>query len=167
MTMNILPKLLVIEDDELTQQVVANAVQNEFEVRIHGSGEGVIELVDEFSPHVLLLDIGLPEISGLELCKHVKSWNDESIQVILFSAFTEDEDIRTGYMAMADDYVTKPFKPYELMHKLRVHARSSLRMRKLQSDISTLKTRVLDLKTALNLNRECSEKTHHPSPVEN
>jgi DNA-binding response OmpR family regulator len=118
-------RILVIEDEPDIREVI------EFNLRAEGyrvSGasdgeEGLARARREF-PDAILLDRMLPGMNGIELCRHLKADPDlRSIPVIMLTAKTEVDDIVSGLEAGADDYVTKPFKPKELLARLRAVVR--------------------------------------------
>ncbi|MGE0708279.1 MAG: response regulator [Planctomycetota bacterium] len=118
-------RVLVIEDEPDIREVI------EFNLRCEGyrvtgtsNGEEGLELVRKEFPDAILLDRMLPGMDGLELCRRLKSDPDlRSIPVIIVTAKTEVDDVVDGLEAGADDYLTKPFSPKELLARLRAVVR--------------------------------------------
>lgn len=118
-------KILVIEDDpDLGSLIKYNLQREGYSVEVAVSGEQGLELMDEFGPDLILLDIMLPGQDGFEICRRLKSGSDKrGPQVIMLTARTEENDIVTGLELGADDYITKPFSPRVLSARIRARLR--------------------------------------------
>lgn len=114
--------ILVVEDDKhISKFVKYNFEKAGFECIITTRGEKALEILDQESIDLIILDIMLPEMSGLEVCKRIKQKeNTLSIPVVMLTAKGEEIDRLVGFESGADDYVIKPFSPRELV--LRVKA---------------------------------------------
>jgi DNA-binding response OmpR family regulator len=112
-----LARILVIEDDEdvarLEQTVLERAG---YEVRGTGSGAEGLELADSYKPDVVILDVGLPDISGLDVCTSLSNSNNAFI--LMVSGHSREQDILLGLGLGADDYITKPFSGNELVARV-------------------------------------------------
>jgi DNA-binding response OmpR family regulator len=112
-----LAKILVIEDDEdvarLEQTVLERAG---YEVRVTGSGAEGLEFAESYKPDVVLLDVGLPDISGLDVCTSLSNTNNAF--VLMVSGHSREQDILLGLGLGADDYITKPFSGNELVARV-------------------------------------------------
>lgn len=121
--------VLVAEDEaSIRDFVVINLHRSGYEVIEASNGEEAIKLFDEFESKidVVVLDIMMPGIDGLEVCKYIRSKN-RRVGIIMLTARTQEMDKVTGLMVGADDYVTKPFSPSELMARIdAIHRRVSL-----------------------------------------
>ncbi len=106
-------KILVVEDEEDIRELISYNLKREgFEVVAHETGEEGLKAAIELKPSLVLLDIMLPGLSGIEVCKKLKGDpKTGSIPIILVSAKGEETDIVVGLEIGADDYVTKPFSP--------------------------------------------------------
>ena len=113
--------ILVVEDDEaIMELIVYNLAKENFEVSCAESGEEALQSVVARKPDLVLLDLMLPEIDGLEVCKRIRAGSStRSIPIIMVTAKGEETDVVTGLELGADDYVTKPFKPKELVARAR------------------------------------------------
>lgn len=115
-------KILVIDDEEdILELVRYNLVKNGYRVTCATSAEQGIEKLREETPHIILLDLMLPGMDGLDMCRKLK--NDAAtanIPIIMITAKGEDADIVTGLELGADDYITKPFSPRVLLARIRV-----------------------------------------------
>ncbi len=137
------PPLLLLVDDDPFQAEVASYIAFElgcdFDSAI--SGTEALEKVAARRPDVILLDVRMPDLSGYEVCRRVKTDPDSAgTQVIFVTARTEEEDLLAGFEALANDYVTKPFSAREL--KARV--KNALRIKSLL-DGMTARTQLLEL----------------------
>ncbi len=112
-------KILVLEDEESIRSfVVINLKRAGYDVVEAGTGEQAIErLVENPDVSVALLDIMLPDIDGFEVCRRIRAMN-LSVGIIMLTARTQEIDKVTGLMTGADDYVTKPFSPTELIARI-------------------------------------------------
>jgi two-component system alkaline phosphatase synthesis response regulator PhoP len=113
--------ILIVEDDEDIQQLVSyNLIKNGFQVSCAYSGEEALELLRQERPDLMLLDLMLPGIDGLEVCRKIK--RDEAareIPIVILSARGEESDIVAGLELGADDYITKPFSPKVAIARVR------------------------------------------------
>ena len=114
-------KILVVEDDEDILELISYNLEREnFSVTRAGSGEEAIRLVAAQTPDAILLDLMLPGMDGLEVCRHLKAdRNARNIPVVMVSAKGEESDVVAGLELGADDYVKKPFRPRELVARVR------------------------------------------------
>lgn len=112
--------ILVIEDDLDIQQLVSyNLIKAGFNVSCADSGEEGLQLLQNESIDLLLLDLMLPGRDGMEICSMIRKKPDtESVPIIMMTAKGEEKDIVTGLAAGADDYVTKPFSPKILIARI-------------------------------------------------
>jgi DNA-binding response OmpR family regulator len=112
------PRALVVEDEEPFAQLVRSYLEREgFEVDTAADGETAVELARERSPDVIVLDLMLPGIDGVEACRRIRSFSDA--YVVMLTARAEEADKLVGLSTGADDYVTKPFSPAELVARIR------------------------------------------------
>ena len=116
------PKILIVEDDpNIVKLVRYNLEKENFSVRSSRSGEEALKIAKEELPDLIILDLMLPGMDGFEVCKNLKkNPNLVSIPMLMLTARGEEVDRVVGLELGADDYVTKPFSPRELI--LRVKA---------------------------------------------
>ena len=113
--------VLVVEDEEDIMEVICFNLEKEgYEVNQALSGEKALQVIDNNLPSLVLLDLMLPGINGLDLCRIFKQ-NDrtKAIPVIMLTAKSEDADIVAGLEMGAEDYITKPFSPRVLLARVR------------------------------------------------
>ena len=110
--------VLVVDDEETVRDVVGQYLARDgFRVVATGDGREVTGLVEREAPQLVVLDVMLPGIGGLELCREIRTrW---AIPVILLTARSDESDRIVGLELGADDYVTKPFSPRELVARVR------------------------------------------------
>lgn len=115
-------KLLIVDDDPLMTDSLGFLLQQEgYEVLVASSGSEALEAVRAAAPDLVLLDVGLPDLNGVEVCRRLRSfWNGH---VIVLTARRQETDKVIGLDAGADDYVTKPFSSSELLARIRAGLR--------------------------------------------
>lgn len=118
-------KVMVVEDEEALALLLKYNLEKEgYEVVCESRGNHVVAQVEQHCPAVILLDWMLPEISGIEICKLIRSKPDiKNIPIIMLTAKGQEEDKIKGLSAGADDYVTKPFSVPELMARVKANLR--------------------------------------------
>jgi two-component system phosphate regulon response regulator PhoB len=121
------PKVLIIEDEPAQREVLAYNLEAEgFQVSQAGDGEEGLLLVEEETPDLILLDWMLPGLSGIEVCRRLKSKSEtRGLPVVMLSARSEEVDRVRGLETGADDYMVKPYSIAELMARVRAHLRRS------------------------------------------
>lgn len=119
------PTVLVVEDEPAQREVLAYNLEAEgFAVAKAENGEEGLMLVDEASPDIIVLDWMLPNVSGIEVCRRLKTRSDtRNIPIIMLSARSEEVDRVRGLETGADDYVVKPYSVVELMARVRTQLR--------------------------------------------
>jgi DNA-binding response OmpR family regulator len=106
-------RVLVVDDDMTVRDVVRRYLElNGHEVQLAGDGETALRLFAEREPDLVVLDLMLPGIDGLEVCRRLRQRS--AVPVVMLTALGEEEDRIAGLQLGADDYVTKPFSPREL-----------------------------------------------------
>lgn len=136
-------KLLVVEDDEDIQElIIFNLAKEGYQVKGVSSGEDALAAVEENIPDVVVLDLMLPGVDGLEVCRQLKrDQKTQEVSVIMLTAKGEETDIVTGLELGADDYITKPFSPRVLVARIR----SVMRRRKVNTSDEQSTLRVHNL----------------------
>jgi two-component system KDP operon response regulator KdpE len=122
-------KALIIEDDPQIVESVSLCFELKWpEVEFISSlnGEGGIELIKKESPDIVVLDLGLPDMDGFDVLRHIRSFSD--VPVIILTVRREEANRIEGLELGADDYITKPFSPGELMARVKVVLRRSGRV---------------------------------------
>ena len=116
------PLILVVEDDGTVRNLITTTLKsNEYRYLTATDGESAIAAASNQQPDIVLLDLGLPDIDGVEVIKRIRCWSQ--MPIIVISARSEDTDKIAALDAGADDYLTKPFSVAELLARLRVTQR--------------------------------------------
>ena len=112
-------RVLVVDDERALADLVGTYLTRDgFEVSKAHDGRAAVDLARQFDPDVMVLDLGLPVMDGVEVCRQVRSFSD--CYIVMLTARTEEIDKLIGLSVGADDYLTKPFSPRELL--ARIHA---------------------------------------------
>ena len=116
------PLILVVEDDAPVRNLIATTLKaHDYRFLTASNGESAILEASSHNPEIMLLDLGLPDMDGVEVIRRVRSWSN--LPIIVISARSEDTDKIDALDAGADDYLTKPFSVEELLARLRVTQR--------------------------------------------
>ncbi len=121
-------KILVVDDDASLAEMLTIVLRNEgFEPRICPTGDRAMTVVREFRPDLVLLDLMLPGKDGVDVCREIRG--ESGVPIIMLTAKSDTIDVVVGLESGADDYVVKPFKPKELVARVRA------RLRKFEGDL--------------------------------
>ena len=116
------PQILIVEDDNAVANLIAATLETQdYTYKRAGKGTEAVMQALSCKPDVMLLDLGLPDMDGVEIIKKIRSWSN--MPIIVVSARSEDFDKVSALDAGADDYLTKPFSVDELLARLRVALR--------------------------------------------
>ncbi len=116
------PLILVVEDDSPIRNLIATTLKtNDYRYLIAANGTMAVLEASSHNPDIVLLDLGLPDMDGVQVIPNIRSWSN--MPIIVISARSEDNDKIEALDAGADDYLTKPFSVDELLARLRVTQR--------------------------------------------
>ena len=116
------PVILVVEDDAPVRNLMTTTLKtNDYRYLVAANGEAAILEASSHNPDIVLLDLGLPDMDGVQVIEKIRSWSN--MPIIVISARSEDSDKIEALDAGADDYLTKPFSVEELLARLRVTQR--------------------------------------------
>ena len=116
------PEILVVEDDNAVSNLITATLETQdYRYKRANTGAGAVMEALSSKPDVMLLDLGLPDMDGIEVIRKIRSWSN--MPIIVVSARSEDFDKVAALDAGADDYLTKPFSVDELLARLRVALR--------------------------------------------
>jgi DNA-binding response OmpR family regulator len=129
------PTILVVEDESSIASFVSLYLKNAgYAVRTASTGADALTLAAAHEPALIVLDLMLPDIDGLEVCKRVRQTSD--VPILMLTARDEDVDKIIGLEVGADDYLTKPFNPRELVARIKsILRRSAPERRELQTEV--------------------------------
>ena len=113
-------KIMIVDDDENIAELISLYLTKEcFNTRIVHDGESAMREFDTYGPNLILLDLMLPGVDGFEICRKVRA--EKNTPIIMVSAKKDDIDKIRGLGLGADDYMTKPFSPSELVARVKAH----------------------------------------------
>ena len=119
--------ILLVDDEPSIVQLARMYLEREnFKVESAGDGEAALEAVRRLTPHLVVLDVMLPKLDGLEVCRRLRAENNP-VAIIMLTARDEDIDKILGLELGADDYLTKPFNPRELVARIKAILRRAER----------------------------------------
>ena len=120
--MNIREKILVVEDEKSIAHFISTVLNNNgYEAMRARTGQEALSMVSSHCPDLIVLDLGLPDMDGMELLRKIRNWS--SLPVVVVSARSHERDKVTALDAGADDYLTKPFGTAELLARVRTAIR--------------------------------------------
>lgn len=116
------PRILVVDDDAALAEMLTIVLRGEgFEPSIVGEGNEALRVARETRPDLILLDLMLPGMNGIDVCRAIRA--ESSVPIVMLTAKTDTVDIVLGLESGADDYIVKPFKPKELVARIRARLR--------------------------------------------
>ena len=120
--MNRTARILLVDDDVSIQRALAPLLRSRgYEVDVAGTGAAAVKASIDRAPDLIVLDLGLPDLEGTEVCRRIRK--DSKVPIVILSARGGEADKVTALDLGADDYVTKPFGPEELLARIRVALR--------------------------------------------
>ena len=127
--------ILVVEDDSAVRNLITNTLEtHDYEYIKAVNGQSALQEISAHKPDIILLDLGLPDIDGIEVIKRIRTWSE--VPIIVISARSEDTDKIDALDSGADDYRTKPFSIDELLARLRVTQRRLASMKNADAEDS-------------------------------
>ncbi|HIT52404.1 MAG TPA: response regulator transcription factor [Candidatus Fimivicinus intestinavium] len=127
------PLILVVEDDAAVRNLITTTLEtHDYRFHTAPTGQAAIVEASSYNPDIVLLDLGLPDMDGIDIIRKIRTWSN--MPIIVLSARGEDTDKIEALDAGADDYLTKPFSVEELLARLRVTLR---RLGAMQSSANT------------------------------
>ena len=132
------PQILVVDDEiSISELIKFNLNKVGYEVTVTDNGNSALELLEQHSYNLIVLDLMLPGVDGLEVCRKLKSNNKTSaIPIIMLTARNEEIDKIIGLEFGADDYMTKPFSPRELVARVKAVLRRSLKDNQTEGELT-------------------------------
>ena len=158
-------QILVVEDDAPVRNLITTTLKaHDYKHIIAENGEEAIRQASTCNPDIVLLDLGLPDIDGVEIIKKIRTWSN--MPIIVISARSEDSDKIEALDNGADDYLTKPFSVEELLARLRVTSRRLVMM---QANAGTNESVFINGKLKIDYAAGCAfidEEELHLTPIE-
>ena len=113
-------KILIVDDDNNIAELISLYLTKEcYDTKIVNDGEEALSAFEQYNPNLILLDLMLPEVDGFDICRQVRQ--EKNTPIIMVSAKKDDIDKIRGLGLGADDYMTKPFSPSELVARVKAH----------------------------------------------
>ncbi len=140
------PKIVIADDNDQNVELL-EAYLSDFdcEIRTAHDGEETLEVVEQFAPDLLLLDVMMPRLSGFEVCKKIRANpRSKDLLILMITALNEAADFERGVQAGTDDFLTKPVNKVELLCRIR----SLLRVRHLKSQLDRTLAYLAEFETA-------------------
>ena len=144
------PTILVVEDDSSVRSLITTTLKaHGYKFLTAANGEMAVMMASSHNPDIMLLDLGLPDIDGVEVIRRIREWSN--LPIIVLSARSEDSDKIEALDQGADDYLTKPFNPLEAVARIQSNIRRFYSLGghdgKMESETANLKVRDLELDT--------------------
>lgn len=151
------PSILVVEDEESIAEAIRYALEIEgFEVLVALTGSEGVRLAESRKPSLVLLDVMLPESSGLDVCRRIRQASD--VPIVMLTARDSEADKVAGLELGADDYVVKPFSMRELVARVRAHLRRSERSGQFREVAEVLRSGAIEVDLAAHEVRRVGER---------
>ena len=116
------PKILVVDDDPAINEMLTIVLEAEgFQTHSVTDGAEAVASFRSFDPDLILLDLMLPGMNGIDICREIRK--ESAVPIVMLTAKTDTVDVVLGLESGADDYITKPFKPKELVARIRARLR--------------------------------------------
>ena len=158
-------QILVVEDDAPVRNLITTTLKaHDYKHIIAENGEEAIRQASTYNPDIALLDLGLPDLDGVEVIKKIRTWSN--MPIIVISARSEDSDKIEALDNGADDYLTKPFSVEELLARLRVTGR---RLAMMQANVGANESVFTNGKLKIDYAAGCAfidEEELHLTPIE-
>ncbi len=116
------PKILVVDDDPAINEMLTIVLEAEgFQTQSVTDGAEAVDAFRAYDPDLILLDLMLPGVNGIDICREIRK--ESAVPIVMLTAKTDTVDVVLGLESGADDYITKPFKPKELVARIRARLR--------------------------------------------
>ncbi len=135
-------KILVVEDDrDISELIVYNLEREGYDLACLYDGKHVLEFVHKRKPEIIILDLMLPEVDGIELCRSLKNDPDtKQIPIVMLTAKSEEADVVVGLQMGADDYIPKPFSPKVLVARIKAITRRTSELQSAAASTDNLRS---------------------------
>lgn len=158
-------RILVVEDDAPVRNLITTTLKtHDYNYVVASNGEGAIMEASSHNPDIVLLDLGLPDMDGIEVIERIRTWSN--MPIIVISARSEDADKIEALDAGADDYLTKPFSIEELLARLRVTQR---RLTYMNTEAASMDSVFMNGRLRVDFAAGCAylgEQELHLTPIE-
>ncbi len=151
-------KILVVDDEAMNRTIMTELLGNDFEIKCAEDSLACIDIISTWLPDLILMDVKMPGINGLDTCRQVKTQPEtEFIPIIFVSALSTAEERMAGYEAGGDDYIVKPYNDKEFLKKIYLSLENSKKLKEAQKNFQeSMKTAM----TAMNNTAEIGGILH-------
>lgn len=128
------PHILVVDDEpQITRVLRTTLVAQGYEIRVANDGEMALEIMKDWTPHLIITDLSMPSLSGVELCRRVRAVSQ--VPILVLSVRDQERQKIEALDAGADDYITKPFSMNELLARVRANLRRAPKSQEEVADV--------------------------------
>lgn len=136
-------KILVVDDDiHICNLIMRFLAQKNYQIEAANDGKTALEIFKKFQPHLVILDINLPDTLGYNLCEEMQKINN--VFILMLTSRNDAEDKKTGFSKGADDYLTKPFDLQELEYRIKAILKRQREIKSLPEKLLTINNLVID-----------------------
>lgn len=113
-------RILIVEDNPVNLDIFQEIFEDDFSIKMVTDGQQALDVIDDYMPKVVLLDVMMPNMDGYEVCRIIRSRESlKNIKVLMVSARAMESEREKGLESGADDYITKPFDEDDLLEKVK------------------------------------------------
>jgi len=129
--------LLVDDEEDILEFLSYNLIKEGFKIKTASNGKSALKILEKFNPDLIILDVMMPEMDGIEVCESIrKNENNDDVLILFLTARSEDYSELAGFSAGADDYITKPIKPRLLVSRVNAILKRKRKTKETSSPIS-------------------------------
>jgi two-component system KDP operon response regulator KdpE len=140
------PHILIVDDEQQITRVLRTSLSAQgYDIRVANSGEMALEIMKDWTPNLIITDLSMPSIDGVQLCREVRTFS--RVPILVLSVRDKEQQKVQALDAGADDYVTKPFNMNELLARVRAHLRRQPKSEEAQPVLTEIGDFRIDLAT--------------------
>ena len=129
--------LLVDDEEDILEFLSYNLIKEGFKIKTASNGKSALKILEKFNPYLIILDVMMPEMDGIEVCESIrKNEKNDDVLILFLTARSEDYSELAGFSAGADDYITKPIKPRLLVSRVNAILKRKRKTKETSSPIS-------------------------------
>ena len=129
--------LLVDDEEDILEFLSYNLIKEGFKIKTASNGKSALKILEKFNPDLIILDVMMPEMDGIEVCESIrKNEKNDDVLILFLTARSEDYSELAGFSAGADDYITKPIKPKLLVSRVNAILKRKRKTNETNSPIS-------------------------------
>jgi two-component system alkaline phosphatase synthesis response regulator PhoP len=129
--------LLVDDEEDILEFLSYNLIKEGFKIKTASNGKSALKILEKFNPDLIILDVMMPEMDGIEVCESIrKNEKNDDVLILFLTARSEDYSELAGFSAGADDYITKPIKPRLLVSRVNAILKRKRKTKEISSPIS-------------------------------